>query len=76
MQISWIMIQGSGCGSLTAVVLKSPCQSGLMTATYFEMYQKIRMYLYFPSPVNVIILSLFKKNKKKYQQKQKKMING
>lgn len=40
MQISWIMIQGSGCGSLTAVVLKSPCQSGLMTATYFEMYQK------------------------------------
>ena len=35
-----MQIQGSGCGSLTAVVLKSPCQSGLMTATYFEMYQK------------------------------------
>lgn len=31
---------GPGCGFPTSVVLRSPCQSVLMTAIYFETYRK------------------------------------
>lgn len=40
MQIPQQVIQGTGYGFLTSVVLISPCQSVLMAAIYFEMYQK------------------------------------